>query len=171
PTDEVTQARDSRQQELPTQHKPPGEGAEGRAHTLGREQAARRDAEEANRAKDEFLAVVSHELRTPLTAMLGWARMLRAGTLPPETVARALETTERHTKSQAQLIDALLDISRITSGKLRLDVRRVELGLVVEAAIEALRPAADAKGIRIVPALDPHAGPTAGDAERLQQVF
>jgi hypothetical protein len=140
------------------------------ALTLGREQAARLDAERANRAKDEFLAVVSHELRTPLTAMLGWARVLRSGKLDPAGVERALDTIERNTRSQAQLIEDLLDVARITSGKLRLDVRRVELIQVIEAAIEALRPAADAKTIAVQSILDPRGGPIAGDPERLQQV-
>jgi PAS domain S-box-containing protein len=143
---------------------------EDRSKLLDWEQRARVQAEAANRAKDEFLATVSHELRTPLNAMLGWARMLRADKLDGATSARALEAIERNAKSQAQLIEDLLDVSRIISGKLRLDVRSVELPLVIEAAIDAVRPAAEAKQIRLQTVLDPRAGPVAGDSDRLQQV-
>jgi signal transduction histidine kinase/CheY-like chemotaxis protein len=132
---------------------------------------AKKVAEDATRAKDEFLAVVSHELRTPLTAILGWARMLKTGKLDPPTVARALDTIERNAQSQNQLIEDLLDFSRIISGKIRLDVRRVELATVAEAALDVVRPAADAKGIRLQTVLDPRAGPVSGDPERLQQVL
>jgi PAS domain S-box-containing protein len=141
-----------------------------RSKLLAREQQARVQAEAANRAKDEFLATVSHELRTPLNAMLGWARMLRADQLDAATSARALEAIERNAKSQAQLIEDLLDVSRIISGKLRLDVRSVELPLVIEAAVDAVRPAAEAKEIRLQKVLDPQAGPVSGDPDRLQQV-
>lgn len=137
---------------------------------LRREQFAREEAETANRAKDEFLATVSHELRTPLNAILGWAHMLRANKLDQTTQTRALETIERNAKSQAQLIEDILDVSRIVTGKLRLDVRPVELAAVVDAAIDAVRPAADAKGIRIETTLDPRAGPVSGDPNRLQQI-
>jgi PAS domain S-box-containing protein len=143
---------------------------EDRSKLLDWEQRARVQAEAANRAKDEFLATVSHELRTPLNAMLGWARMLRADKLDAATSARALEAIERNAKSQAQLIEDLLDVSRIISGKLRLDVRSVELPLVIEAAIDAVRPAAEAKQIRLQTVLDPRAAPVAGDSDRLQQV-
>jgi PAS domain S-box-containing protein len=132
---------------------------------------AKKLAEEATRAKDEFLAVVSHELRTPLTAILGWARMMKTGKLDDSTVARALETIERNAESQSQLIEDLLDFSRIISGKIRLDVGRVELDSLAEAAINVVRPAADAKGIRLQAILDPRAGPVSGDPERLQQVL
>ncbi|HLL75951.1 MAG TPA: hybrid sensor histidine kinase/response regulator [Pyrinomonadaceae bacterium] len=132
---------------------------------------AKREAEEATRAKDEFLAVVSHELRTPLTAILGWARMLQTGKLDEATAARALGAIERNAESQNQLIGDLLDFSRIISGKVRLDVGRVELAPLVEAAIDVVSPAADAKGIRLQSVLDPKAGPVSGDPERLQQVF
>ncbi|MFN2598908.1 MAG: ATP-binding protein [Pyrinomonadaceae bacterium] len=132
---------------------------------------AKKVAEEATRAKDEFLAVVSHELRTPLTAILGWARMLKTGKLDDATTARALDTIERNAESQNQLIEDLLDFSRIISGKIRLDVGRVELDSLVEAALNVVRPAADAKGIRLQAVLDPRAGPVSGDAERLQQVM
>jgi signal transduction histidine kinase/ActR/RegA family two-component response regulator len=134
------------------------------------EQHARGDAEKANRLKDEFLATVSHELRTPLNAILGWSRMLRMGKLDQETFARGLETIDRNAKSQAQLVEDLLDTSRIISGKLRLDVRPVELVTVIETAMDAVRPAADARDIQIRKVLDPMAGPVSGDSERLQQV-
>ena len=132
---------------------------------------AKRAAEEATRAKDEFLAVVSHELRTPLTAMLGWARMLQTGKLDERTAVRALDAIERNAESQNQLIGDLLDFSRIISGKIRLDVGVVELASVVEAAIDVVSPSADAKGIRLQTVLDPKAGPVSGDRERLQQVM
>jgi PAS domain S-box-containing protein len=142
----------------------------GRAEALDREQAARQRAEEASRAKDEFLATVSHELRTPLNSILGWARLLRSGSLDDVTAARALETIERNTISQAQLIEDLLDISRITTGKLRLNVQQIELDAVIRAAIDSVRPAADAKGIRLQSVLDTFTGTLLGDPERLQQV-
>ena len=132
---------------------------------------AKRVAEEATRAKDEFLAVVSHELRTPLTAILGWARMLKIGKLDEATAARALDTIERNAQSQNQLIEDLLDFSRIISGKIRLDVQQVQLDSLAEAALNVVRPAADAKGVRLQSILDPRAGPVSGDPERLQQVL
>jgi PAS domain S-box-containing protein len=132
---------------------------------------AKRAAEEATRAKDEFLAMVSHELRTPLTAILGWSRMLRTGKLDEPMAARALGAIERNAESQNQLIGDLLDFSRIISGKMRLDVGPVELASVVEAAIDVVGPAADAKEIRLQTILDPKAGPVSGDRERLQQVM
>jgi PAS domain S-box-containing protein len=141
-----------------------------RDELLKREHAAREEAEMANRSKDEFLATVSHELRTPLNAILGWAHMLRVSALDPTTQTRALETIERNARSQAQLIEDILDVSRIVTGKLRLDVRPVELASVVEGAIDAVRPAAAAKGIQIESILDPRAGPVSGDLNRLQQV-
>ena len=134
------------------------------------EQQARNDAEKANRLKDEFLATVSHELRTPLNAILGWSRMLRTGKLDSESFARGLDAIDRNARSQAQLVEDLLDTSRIISGKLRLDVRSVDLVKVIEAAIDAVRPAADAKDIQIRKLLDPNAGAVSGDPERLQQV-
>jgi PAS domain S-box-containing protein len=141
-----------------------------RDELLRREHVAREEAETANRSKDEFLATVSHELRTPLNAILGWAHMLRANKLDQTTQTRALETIERNAISQAQLIEDILDVSRIVTGKLRLDVRPVELAAVIDAAIDAVRPAADAKGIRIDTILDPRAGPVSGDPNRLQQI-
>lgn len=128
------------------------------------------EAREANRIKDEFLATLSHELRTPLTAMLGWTQLLRTGTLSSDESARGLEIIERNVLAQAKLIDDLLDVSRIITGKLRLSVRPLSLVSVIEAAIDVVRPAADAKGIQIEPSLDPAAGQVAGDPDRLQQV-
>ena len=143
---------------------------EARTHALAREKAAREEAEQANHLKDEFLATVSHELRTPLTAILGWSNMLLAGALGAEAHDRALETIHRNAQAQNQLISDLLDVSRIISGKLRLDLRTVELPPIIEAAVEATRPAAEAKGVSLTTALNPHAGPINGDADRLQQV-
>lgn len=141
-----------------------------RLDALLKARKARQEAESSNRVKDEFLATISHELRTPLTAVLGWVRMLRAGKLDPETQAKALEVIDRNVRSQAQLIEDLLDISRITMGKLRLDVRPVQPAAVITAAVESLRFAADARQVRIQTVLDSNAGPIAGDFERLQQV-
>lgn len=137
---------------------------------LERERQARAEAETANRLKDEFLATVSHELRTPLNAMLGWIQMLRRGSLNEATVARALETIERNARSQNQLINDLLDVSRIVSGKLRLNVGPIKLTSVIDAAIDSVRFAAEAKAIRLTSWLDSEAGPIMGDSERLQQV-
>ncbi|HEX9959726.1 MAG TPA: ATP-binding protein, partial [Pyrinomonadaceae bacterium] len=128
------------------------------------------EAKEANRLKDEFLATVSHELRTPLTSITGWVRMLRSGTLDQGQAERAMETIDRNTRAQTQIIEDLLDISRIISGKLRLEIRLVELANIIEAAIESARPAAEAKNIRLQMLLDPKASPVAGDADRLQQI-
>jgi len=113
---------------------------------------------------------VSHELRTPLSPILTWTRMLREHRLGEDKEAHALATIERCARTQAQLIEDLLDVSRIVAGKLRLDLRAVRLGAVVEAAVEVVRPAADAKGIRLNVSADPHVGPITGDAERIQQV-
>lgn len=132
---------------------------------------AKRLAEEATRAKDEFLAVISHELRTPLTAMLGWARMLKTGELDERTTMRAVSAIERNAESQAQLIEDLLDFSRIISGKLRLDVKQIDPAAVIESALDVVRPASDAKAIKLEAVLDPQAGTVSGDPERLQQVL
>lgn len=140
------------------------------AELLVREQQARAQAEAASRTKDEFLATVSHELRTPLNAMLGWLAMLRGGKASADMFARGLDTIERNARSQAKLIEDLLDVSRIITGKLRLDVQPVELWPVIQAAAEVVRPAADAKEIRLQLLLDPNAGPVSGDPQRLQQV-
>jgi PAS domain S-box-containing protein len=143
---------------------------EDRSRLLSNEKQARSDAERANRLKDEFLATISHELRNPLNAIMGWAHMMRRGKLTPSNVERAVETIYRNAKSQSQLVADLLDVSRIISGKLRLDVRMVDLLYIVNAAIDSIRPAADAKGIRLQPLLDPAVGPISGDADRLQQI-
>ena len=124
---------------------------------------------EANRAKEDFLATLSHELRTPLNAMLGWTRLLRMGKLDRPAMTRALDTIERNAHVQAQLIADILDVSRIVTGKLRLELRPLDLEPVVDAAIDALRPAADAKGIQLECGLT-HAGAVLGDPDRLQQV-
>ncbi len=142
-----------------------------RAELLGREQAARADAEAANRAKDEFLATISHELRTPLNSMLGWITLLRGGQLGASDVDRALETLERNAKSQAQLISDILDVSRIITGKVRLELRAVDLAAVVAAAVDSARPGADAKGLRLQTAIAQGTASVAGDPERLQQVI
>ncbi|NOK34462.1 response regulator [Corallococcus exercitus] len=127
-------------------------------------------AEQANRAKDEFLAAVSHELRTPLMAMLGWTRMLRTGQLGPEKAARALEAVERNTQVQTQLIEDLLDVSRIITGKMRLEIRPVNPAAFIEAALDSVRHAADAKGVTLSAELPPGPGSIHGDADRLQQM-
>jgi signal transduction histidine kinase/CheY-like chemotaxis protein len=145
--------------------------AEARQKALVQEQSARAEAETASRAKDEFLATLSHELRTPLNALMGWVWWLRRGDLDATRTTRALETLDRNTKSLAQLIEDLLDMSRITTGKLRLDLRATELPSLIEAAIEAVRPAASAKGIELDVHLDPAAGSVNGDPDRLQQVM
>jgi PAS domain S-box-containing protein len=131
---------------------------------------AKRDAEAASRAKEDFLAVLSHELRTPLNAVYGWARMLRSGQLQAEAAERALDVIVRNANAQVQLIDDLLDMSRIIAGKMRLDVRPVDLEAVIRAAIDAVRPAADSKEIRLQCVLDPRAVGITGDPDRLQQV-
>jgi signal transduction histidine kinase/CheY-like chemotaxis protein len=140
------------------------------AQLLAREQRARAEAETANRIKDEFLATLSHELRTPLNAVLGWAITLRSGRLDEATAARALEAIERNARAQSQLIEDLLDISRIVTGKLRLDVRPVEPAAVIEAALDAVRPVAESKGIVLHTALEAQSGPVYADPDRLQQV-
>ena len=132
-------------------------------------ETARAQAESANRMKDQFLSTVSHELRTPLNAMLGWATLLRGGKLDPERRAHALETIERNARVQVRLIEDLLDLGRILQGKFQLAVGPVEVVRVVEAAIDSVRPAADAKGVRLQRTLDSHAT-IVGDAERLQQI-
>jgi signal transduction histidine kinase/ActR/RegA family two-component response regulator len=140
------------------------------ADLLMREEEARADAEAANRLKDEFLATVSHELRTPLNSILGWSQLMRTGDLDEDSATRALHTIERNTRALAQIIDDLLDVSRIITGKLGLRVQSIELGPVVEAALESIRPATDAKNIRLEVSLDPAAGVVSGDSSRLQQI-
>ena len=146
-----------------------------RAETLAQEERHKletiaRELENASRMKDDFLSTVSHELRTPLNAMLGWVRMLRSGALTPEKRERALEVIERNANAQTQLIEDLLDVSRIISGKLSLDVGAAELAVVVEKAIEAVKPAAEAKGVIVRYVNEARVGPIQGDAQRLQQV-
>jgi len=144
---------------------------EARAAVLAREQAARSELERANRAKDEFIATLSHELRTPLNSVLGWARLLRLGKLDAPSIARAVEAIERGATTQAQMVDDLLDVSRIVRGELRLDVRQLEIVPILEAAIDTVRPAAAARRIEITTAFAPQGCVVAGDAGRLQQVF
>lgn len=141
-----------------------------REHLLKAEQAARASAEAANRMKDEFLGTLSHELRTPLNAIQGWTQLLRSRKFDETTTAKALETIDRNTKSLAQLIEDVLDVSRIIKGTLHLNTHPVELIPVVEAAIDTMRPAADAKEICIECRFDPATGVVMGDANRLQQI-
>ncbi|MBD0307367.1 MAG: PAS domain-containing protein, partial [Microcoleus sp. T1-bin1] len=140
-----------------------------RSQLLEQEQSARQQAEKANRAKDEFLANLSHELRNPLTPILAWSQMLRSGKLKEAETLRALEVIERSARAQAQLIEDLLDISRITNGKLKLTTRRIDLRLVVQAALEGVQFSAAAKNIQIVPHLN--SVKVLGDIDRLQQVL
>jgi len=142
-----------------------------REQLLEREQEARAAAEEASRIKDEFLAVISHELRTPLNSILGWAQLMNTGRLDAKTADRGRESIERNAQAQAKLIEDLLDVSRIMSGKLRLDVRPVDLASVIREAIDSLRHAMDAKEIQFEMHLEPAAGQVLGDATRLQQVI
>ena len=144
---------------------------EDRAVLLERERTSRAEAEAANRSKDEFLAMVSHELRTPLNAITGWTSMLISGGLEPERVQRALETIERNARSQAQLIDDLLDISRIISGKLRVEVGSVDVSLVAETAFEGVRLAAVSKGVTLEAVVDASTGSLMGDPDRIQQII
>jgi len=127
-------------------------------------------AQAANRMKDEFLAVLSHELRTPLNAILGYSRLLRSGMLPPDKMARGLETVERNAGWLTEIVEDVLDVSRIVSGKLRLDVQPVELPVIVDNAVATIQPAADAKRVHVQTMIDPRVGPVSGDPNRLQQV-
>ncbi len=142
-----------------------------REQLLDSERAARSQAEYASRTKDEFLATLSHELRTPLNAILGWTQVLRKSRDLPQDAVNALTVIERNARSQAQIIEDLLDMSSIISGKVRLDVQRLDLASIVKATVETVKPAALAKGIRLHVVLDPLAGPVRGDPNRLQQVF
>jgi len=139
------------------------EAAEDRARALA-------EAERISRAKDEFLATMSHELRTPLNAILGWATMLRSLPADAEKLGRGLAVIERNAEAQARLISDLLDVSRIISGKLRLTVQRVEVGAAIQAALDVVRQAADAKGVRLVAELAPETGALVADPDRLQQI-
>ena len=140
------------------------------AQLLVREKDARAQAEAANRLKDDFLATVSHELRTPLNSILGWVQLMLTGNFDGAQSSRALHTIERNTKALAQIIEDLLDVSRIISGQLRLDVRPIELGPVIAAAFDAIRPGVDAKGIRLKVSLDDSVGAILGDPNRIQQI-
>jgi CheY-like chemotaxis protein/nitrogen-specific signal transduction histidine kinase len=144
---------------------------EERARLLVRERAARAEAEAANRNKDEFLATLSHELRTPLTAILGWSRLIRSKRLTEIDVTRALDTIERNARSQSQLIDDLLDVSRIITNKLSIERGPVDLVKVIDAAFDSIRPAAEAKAIRFETAFPSPRCFVLGDQNRLQQIF
>jgi PAS domain S-box-containing protein len=143
---------------------------EEREELLRREHDARAEAEVANRVKDEFLANLSHELRTPLNAIVGWAGMLRNTKLTPDETRRAIEIIDRNAKTQTQLIESVLDVSRIVSGKMQFDSRPVEVEKVIEAAIDSMRPAADAKNIKFRVLVSSNVAPVSGDFNRLQQV-
>jgi signal transduction histidine kinase len=138
---------------------------------LGRERVARMAAEMASRTKDEFLATLSHELRSPLNAILSWVTLARSGRLEHERSAHALEVIERNARLQVRMIEELLDVSRIVSGKTRLEVAVLDLAPIARAALEGVQLLADQKQIRLIPNIDSRAGPIAGDATRLQQVF
>jgi signal transduction histidine kinase/CheY-like chemotaxis protein len=141
-----------------------------RREALKREKEARMEAEAANRVKDEFLSTLSHELRTPLTAIMGWSDLLLHDEVDPDKRTQAIETIFRNANSQCQLINDLLEVSRIITGKLRLEFVACELHSVIEAAAEGIRPTAEAKGVRLQVLLEPQIGPVFGDRERLQQV-
>lgn len=143
---------------------------EEKSRLLASERAARGAAEHASRMKDEFLATLSHELRTPLNAIVGWSHLLLQGDANKQDLQQGLSTIERNARVQTQLIEDLLDMSRIISGKIRLEIQRVSPESFIEAAIDSVHPAADAKDIRLERILDSHAGPVAGDPSRLQQV-
>ena len=145
--------------------------AEERKVLLESERLARAEAERTSQMKDEFLATLSHELRTPLSAILGWAQVLRRGSRDPADLQRGLQTIERNARAQAQLIEDLLDMSRITSGKVLLDMQNVAPAPFIDAAIDTVRPAADAKNIRIEKNYAADVGTIAGDPARLQQVI
>jgi signal transduction histidine kinase/ActR/RegA family two-component response regulator len=142
-----------------------------RERLLRQEKEAREEAETASRMKDEFLATISHELRTPLTAILGWASMLNRGLLSPFQTRHALEVIEQSAKSQAGLVDDILDTARIITGRLKLDARPVQIERVFQAAVEVIRPSADAKRIALHVVTDDRSGIVFGDANRLQQVI
>jgi PAS domain S-box-containing protein len=143
---------------------------EERTQLLAREREARHHAEQADRLKDEFLATLSHELRTPLTAIFGWASLLRSGDVPDEEVPQALEIIERNARTQARLVDELLDVSRIITGNLRVEVRPTDLAAVVELASSGLRPAAQAKQINLLFETDGEPQIVSGDPNRLRQI-
>jgi signal transduction histidine kinase len=134
------------------------------------ERAARGQAERLSASKDEFLALLSHELRTPLNAILGWTEILRRASSTHADLEKGLVVIERNVRAQTQLVDDLLDMSRIISGQMRFDVQPVMPYAFVQGAVESARPAADARGVRLEAILDPAAGPVSADANRLQQV-
>jgi len=139
--------------------------------SLASEKRAREEAESANRLKDEFLAKVSHELRTPLNAIMGWTELMQTQSLDRETTNRALETIDRNVRIQSQLIEDLLDVSKIITGKLQLNVTVVDIVAVTKAAMEGVRRAAENKEIRLGVVIDSQVGPVSGDSTRIQQMF
>ena len=145
-------------------------GEEERGSLLDREQQARQEAEAANRAKDEFLATLSHELRTPLNAIVGWSHLLRTGQLDEPSAKRAVEVIDRNARAQSQIIADVLDVSKIVMGKLKLQATPIAVTPIVEGALEGVRGAADAKGVRIETAFDPQDAYVSADADRLRQV-
>src|SRR5215216_2422507 len=144
---------------------------EARGQLLLHAERARAEAEAANRIKDEFLATLSHELRTPLTSLLGWSSILRDGKRDEKVLTQGIDAIDRNARVQAQLIDDLLDVSRIVSGKLNLDVRPLDISSVTRAAINVVRPAADAKGITLEYSAQPGLGAISADSARLQQII
>jgi signal transduction histidine kinase len=140
------------------------------ASMVGRAVMRRVEAERLGRIKDEFLANLSHEIRTPLNAILGWSQLLEPGKTNQADLIEGLKVITRNARTQARLIDDLLDMSRIISGKMRLDVQKVNLPAVIDAALESVKPAAQAKGIKLQKVIDPIAGPVTGDPNRLLQV-
>ena len=141
-----------------------------REELLQREQIARSSAEEANRMKDEFLATASHELRTPLNAIIGWCHVLRNPHMETEAFVRAVDTIDRNAKAQAQLIEDILDVSRVVAGKMQLNIVKVDLSAVINSAIDSIQLAATSKGIRLEVIADPLVRQISGDPVRLQQV-
>ncbi len=141
-----------------------------REEALEAERAARQQAEHVSRIKDEFLATLSHELRTPLNAIVGWSSILKKNNSNPKDIKSGIDVIERNARAQSQMIEDLLDMSRIISGKIRLDVQHVLIADIVASAIKAVQPSAEMKGIRLITILDSHAGPVAGDTNRLQQI-
>jgi PAS domain S-box-containing protein len=146
-------------------------GEEEKKRLLENERMARAEAERASKVKDEFLATLSHELRTPLNAILGWSQLVLQGAMSPENIRRALETIERNARAQSRLISDLLEMSSIISGKVRLDMQRLDLAAVVEAAVESIAPAAQAKGISLRKSFGEQGGLLSGDNNRLQQII
>ena len=144
---------------------------QSREDSLANERSARAEAERVSHLKDEFLATLSHELRTPLNAIFGWAQLLKMDSSDPETVREGIEVIDRNVRMQTQLIEDLLDMSRIISGKVRLDVQSVDLPELISGAVESVRPAADGRSLRLEKVIDPSAGPVNGDPGRLQQVI